>query len=142
MPIKTVEGDLLDATEDYVCHQCNCITKKGKGLSKVLFDKWPEANIYKDRDGKDTVGQIVVKGQVINMLAQIYPGKAKYKNDSKEKRATWFLECLEQMSELDGSFAFPFRIGCGLAGGDWVGVYLPMLERFAENREVVIYVKN
>lgn len=36
------------------------------------------------------------------------------------------------------SFAFPWLVGCGLAGGDWE-TYHSMIESFAEHRHVVLY---
>lgn len=34
--LQEVEGDLLDfPIADYIAHQCNCITRSGKGLSEV-----------------------------------------------------------------------------------------------------------
>lgn len=144
--IEIIKGDLLDATTDFICHQCNCVTKKGKGLSKAIFDKYPESNIYAPRlvnNYKDEPGTIKVINNVINIIAQYYPGKSRYANDTKEKRIEWFQTALDEINETyDGTytFAFPYRIGCGLAGGDW-NVYYDMIKDFANkgNKVVKIY---
>jgi hypothetical protein len=50
MPIiKIVQGSLLDATEEYIEQQCNCVTVKSHGLSQQISDKYPWANVYKRR---------------------------------------------------------------------------------------------
>ena len=41
-----VRGDLLDAKEDYIAHQCNTLTVRPHGLSKDIARKWPHANVY------------------------------------------------------------------------------------------------
>ena len=39
--IKTVIGDILDATEDIICHQVNCRGVMGAGVAKTLCTRWP-----------------------------------------------------------------------------------------------------
>ena len=51
--------------------------------------------------------------------------------DTQEEREQWFKECLETLGENKKyqNLAFPYKIGCGLAGGNW-DHYLPMIEDF------------
>lgn len=144
--IEYKNNDLLEATEDYICHQCNCVTNNPKGLATLIFERFPEADIYTTRTKPDNPGKIIVRGKVINMLAQRYPGKPRYQNDTKIDRINWFKQCLKQIGELNNitNVAFPFRIGCGLAGGDW-DHYSKELEKFANrfpNIKCVIYKQN
>jgi hypothetical protein len=93
-------------------------------------------------DEKSTPGTITVhkssnyaskdKLWIINMFAQYYPGKAKYDNDSKEKRLEWFKSCLDQMGKIKEieSFAFPYGIGSAFSGGSYQD-YMDALEDFA-----------
>eukprot|EP01139_Manchomonas_bermudensis_P010732 Amastigsp_a341000_14.p1 type:complete len:153 gc:universal Amastigsp_a341000_14:505-47(-) len=135
-------GDLCESREQFIAHQCNCVSKSGRGVAKSVFQRFPEANIYSRRAAEDTPGHIVVRGRVVNMLAQRYPGKAKYANDTAALRLEWFDACLDEIAQLPdiGSVAFPFRIGCGLAGGDWAE-YESRLVAFASrhNIRVVLY---
>ena len=39
--IKTVVGDILDATEEITCHQVNCRGVMGAGVAKTLCTRWP-----------------------------------------------------------------------------------------------------
>ena len=39
--IKTIVGDILDATEEITCHQVNCRGVMGAGVAKTLCTRWP-----------------------------------------------------------------------------------------------------
>lgn len=156
--IEIVTGDIFDAKEKYLLHQCNCITNKAAHLSKDVFSKYPWADIYARRyaEGiKDTPGQIIIRGNgidqryVINCLGQYYPGKPKYPTsalDGAKVREKYFHECLLRVAKISDleSVAIPWRIGCGAAGGDW-DHYLGTITNFAQyvkatqNAKVIIY---
>lgn len=153
MPIFK-NGDILDAKEDIIVHQCNCTTTGSLGLAFDLFKKWASANTYKMRKHPSKPGtNDVIKlysdeseatppYYIVNMYAQFKPGKAQ-----NEPRVKWFLMCLDELAvaldEGNVTIAVPARIGCGLAGGDW-DVYLKMLVEFEQvhpNVHLVIYQK-
>lgn len=163
--IEIVTGDLLDSKEKYIAHQCNCLTENSAGTAKAIFDKWPHANTYvnriKDENGLttniDTPGHITILGDgktdryVINMYAQYYPGRPKFPKstlDGIPARQNYFHRCLlrvAQIPELE-SIAFPWRVGCGLAGGDWewtLGTIVNFANYIEEKQgaRVVIYRK-
>ncbi len=55
--------------------------------------------------------------------------------DTTENRVSWFYSALIQLlsrvkEENIKKIVFPFRIGCGLAGGNWRRDYLPHLKAF------------
>ena len=81
----------------------------------------------------DIFGNNEDKRYIINMYSQKYPGKSKYGNDSNFKRLDWFRECLTRISKIDEleSIAFPYGIGCGMAGGNWQ-YYYDSLNKFAD----------
>lgn len=145
MSLTEIKGDILLAKETYIAHQCNCVTNKAKGLSKQIFKKFPYADSYTNRQNYSNPGTIEVFNNVINMYAQFYPSKAKYKNDSKELRIEFFENCLKEISLIPGihykSIAMPYKIGCGLAGGDWP-TYKKILEDFCINEDITIVLYN
>jgi O-acetyl-ADP-ribose deacetylase (regulator of RNase III) len=153
--IKLVKGNLLDAKEQFVCHQCNCVTRWAAHLAKDVFQRFPHADVYPPRiplGYRDQPGTIKVCGDgndqrfVIAMFAQVYPGssKAGYTSDvdSIPSRARYFKECLDKMANglTMASVAFPWQIGCGAAGGDW-GTYVDMICDFSDKTiaDVTIY---
>jgi hypothetical protein len=152
-----ISGNLLDAKEIYICHQCNCVTKTSYGLSKSISNKYVWADLYKIRSkNKTTSGEMNTPGTIIKFehpsepdkfhkiicfMSQIGPKKptARYstQNDTYENRKMWFQECLDILDKDNyESVAMPYGIGCGLAGGKW-SEYNKMLEEC--QTKIVLY---
>lgn len=148
--IKT--GDIFKSTDTYLCHQCNCVTNKSAHLAKAVFTKYPYADVYTERVEPSKPGTIEVRGNgedqrfVVAMFAQYYPGRTKYPNsklDGWSARRANFIACLMRMErslDIEASYAFPYGIGCGAAGGDWKE-YLWLLQEFEQHikGDVTIY---
>ncbi len=135
MSVTIVYGNLLEAEEEYIAHQCNCVTTYAKFLAKSIFDKYPYADSYSVRAKNNSVpGTIEMFGsnnqkKIINMYAQYYPGKSKYSNDIKALRLQWFKNCLNIIASSGIKFvAMPYNIGCGAAGGNWEEYYNALVE--------------
>jgi len=137
--ITYVKGDILDSKETYIVHQCNCRTTTPKGLSHQIFKKFPYSNVYKNNPR--TLGTIEIRGNIVALYAQDYPGQPRNTNDTRENREIMFQECLDILSGVlkqGETVAFPDHIGCGLARGNWSN-YLKMITDFSEKHSVVIY---
>lgn len=162
--ISFKHGDLLEASEQYIVHQCNCISVTPHGLSSSIFDKFKYANCYstRKREGRknlainediSTPGTIQVCGNgsdkryVINLFAQYGMGKPytfnnsdKLTLDGREERKKWFSECLNEICNLKPlSVAFPFKIGCGLAGGSW-SEYYKLIESWSDKNKIKVSI--
>lgn len=152
-----VKGDLLTHPCDLIIHQCNCLTTTPHGLAADIFKLYPETNLYSKRRSLDhknlaieedrgVVGKTVIVGMVAAIMGQWRPGKcgSRYRHsypehpdvETPQRRVMWFQQGLsdlekqlKQMPEVK-IVAFPYRIGCGLAGGDWE-MYLAMIADFA-----------
>jgi O-acetyl-ADP-ribose deacetylase (regulator of RNase III) len=134
-------GDVTKAEEQYICHQCNCVSKNVAGLAKTIFTLWPQCNRQhlNNVPGTISVHKIDDGKAVINMYAQYYPGYPSTK-DNAAMRKYWFQQCLAEIKLLTPkSVAFPARIGCGLAGGNWDD-YLNMLKDFHDQLIVDVTV--
>jgi hypothetical protein len=165
--LEHVKGDLLDDKHgaDLIVHQVNCLTVREHGLSQSVFEKFPRANCYKSRtaiserncateETRDTPGTVtIVDNKVINMFGQYAPGPVgrwsqkypTYDNriETQQLRKEWFLACLDDLvAKLRGrkvTIAFPYKIGCGLAGGSWAD-YSAMLDEFQKKHSETIKV--
>jgi len=139
MKIQIINGDLLKSDAKYIAHQCNCVSYYAAGLADAIFRKYPYSDTYSTRSGVSDLGTIDILGNgmdkryIINMYAQYYPGSP-YKFDNVDSRLKAFENCLNSISKIKEliSINFPFRVGCGLARGDW-SKYYSMLESFANN---------
>lgn len=139
--LPVINGNLLDATEQYIVHQTNTVSRGASGLAKAIFDRFPYANIY-DGSVERIPGDVIIRGNgqdqryVIGLNGQCQPGGLGVESslDSRSKRIKYFqsgLHKIEQISNLE-SIAFPWNIGCGLAGGNWT-VYWHMICAWANS---------
>lgn len=147
--MKIISGDILEATEEFILQQCNCLTVTGKGLSESLEKRFPHASVYSRRravNGKNLAiledravpgTSLIFTGRpnIICLFGQWRPGKVGSSNwntypesapaETKEQRLTWFISSLTQIGEYftkynrAATIAVPYKIGCGLTGGDW-----------------------
>jgi len=148
VPYEIVEGDLLECDDRYIVHQCNCVTTSSAGIARAIFDRFPWADVYSERRGMTLPlsghepGEIIVRGNgddqrfVINLFGQRNGGRMGERGggDDEIARRWMFMRGLKrilQISEDLVSIGFPWKIGCGIAGGDWEGFYERALQAFA-----------
>ena len=151
--IKTIIGDLLEAKEKYIVHQINCVSHYAAGIAQIIFEKYPYSNIYVTRMQADKPGDIIIRGNgldqryIVGLTGQYYPGGHSDKEiDTEKQRRKYFHQSLIKLAKVSNleSVAFNFRIGCGIAGGNWEW-YLGTLNNFAryvldtQGAETVIY---
>jgi len=149
--IKIVDGDILQAEENIICHQVNCQGVMGSGLAKQIRAKYPEVYASyikycrgcKDNNPKNLLGEVqtvlVNDGKVIaNLFGQFNYGKGKQYTDYKALKQS--LEGILTIATMvgDDSIAVPYNLGCGLAGGDWNIVY-KIIEEVFDDYDVTIY---
>lgn len=147
--LKFKTGDLLEATEGIIGHQVNCYGVAG-GLAAAVFEKWPEAEsdylqlTGRAMTGRQLLGLVQVTGLqkdghiIANLYGQLHPGA-----DYRPKALREALETLAELaSKIGKSVALPYRLSCGICGGDWNEVRRMIGETMAEmDVECVIYVR-
>ncbi len=149
--IKYKNGDILDASENIICHQVNCKGIMGSGLAKQIKDKNPQAYLlYKNHCkyynyplkllGTCFMVQSDDKQKIIaNIFAQDGYGKGLQTNyDALEMGLFNLKKCAKA---TDYSIAIPYKIGCGLANGDW-NIVFDIINRIFDDYDVTIYKLN
>lgn len=141
------QGNILNADEQYLLHQCNCYTKNSKGLATKIFTQFPYSNTYVNRRADSEFGGMDICGNgrdqryVINLYSQYHPGKPKSRSgfDSYSDRLNAFKKGLVEIFNIDNieSIAMPFNIGCGLAGGQWPD-YFEVINNIPNERNIRI----
>ena len=53
MALEVVEGDLLEAPEQYIVQQSNCATTYAAGLAQAIAEKFPHADVYRPQVRKE-----------------------------------------------------------------------------------------
>lgn len=146
--LKQIKGDLLKIESGVILHQVNAIGATG-GLAGALRRKWPGAfRSYYARCRLDAIGDVVLgiaeyqddekekwKLLIAHVFGQYYPGP----NTDMGAVAHALQKLSRQLERAefkDVPVYAPFKMGCGLGGGDW-SEYEPLLERFLPNLIVV-----
>ena len=147
--VKIVHGDLLKSDAEYICHQVNCQGVMGSGVAKQIKKEWPAVfNSYqalcnaKAADRSSLIGTVqTVKVNETKAVCNIF-GQINYGRDGQcytdilaLKRA---FEEIAANASICVRIAMPYRIGCGLGGGDW-GVVMDMLADIFKNHSLTLY---
>lgn len=131
-----VVGDILSpntsSKEVFVCHQVNCMGVMGAGLARQIKVKYPEVfNKYREyclsalNKGKsfDILGDIHIVGierqsgyKIVNIFGQYGYGRGKQYTNYEALRRAFKELCHLTTDEI---IRIPFKMGCGLGGGDW-----------------------
>jgi hypothetical protein len=141
--LLVVDGDLMTAPEELLVHQCCCTAVRAHGLSAAVAARFPHADPYAARapmgsrnmaipEHRPAPGTLLVLGdgsegkrRVVALFGQVAMGKpGRYDAggvpDAPADRLRYFRAGMAALAALrPASLALPWRIGCGLAGGDW-----------------------
>lgn len=160
--MKHVKGDILGSHADVIIHQVNCQGVMGAGLAKQIRDKYPVVYLaYKAlcdddermrmRTGQSQSGllgriQVCYKDNypigrvedpqvIVNLFAQDRYGREQRYTDYEALRL-----CLEKVNQrfAGKSVAVPYKMGCGLAGGDW-NVVSRIIKETLRDCDVIMY---
>lgn len=154
------DGNLLDADVSYIVHQVNCQGVMGSGIAKQIRDKWPHIYheykkflalsnekwkrpalgrpllVYEDYDNAPNTRIIV------NFFSQNHYLPRTICHTDYEA----FRSCCEELRTIIGShkeqkIGFPYKIGCGLGGGDW-NIIENIIDSVFKDYSVEIYKYN
>lgn len=130
--MKVINGDILTPNGDknkiiIVCHQVNCMGVMGAGLALQIKNKFPDVyEQYKSRckmikKGIGGLGDVqycsTKSGYIIaNIFSQYNYGYKVCHTDyiALKNAFSYIAYCYP-----NAAIRIPYRIGCGLAGGDW-----------------------
>lgn len=133
-----------------ITHVCNDIGKWGKGFVLAVSKRWPEPERVYRSTKIYTLGDIQIVGvgndiEVVNMIGQhdihpldhVPPIRYHAIEQCLERVAVHVHEIARQTFNTV-SIHMP-RIGCGLAGGDWIKIE-NIIERILISRRIPVYV--
>lgn len=162
MSINIVNGNIFDTHCNIICHQVNCQGVMGHGIAKQVKEKYKGVfNEYKrycdaHADNRETMlGEALIvdvdygaavldwlvnkeRKYIANIFGQLTYGTGLRTN---YKALVLGLEVVANFAkEHNLSVAIPYKIGCGLAGGDWNKVNILIEGVFAGTGiEVLMY---
>lgn len=156
MKIDFVKGDMVahmvgkQPLESYG-HQANCFCRMGRGIAPLLAKANPEVREVdnetisgdENKMGDFSVTKNPDKPLVFNIYGQYHWSKYKVapnRNTNYPALKEGLIKVRLHLEVLDKtSLGLPL-IGCGLAGGDWKGVVLPMIEEVFHDSNIEITV--
>jgi O-acetyl-ADP-ribose deacetylase (regulator of RNase III) len=146
--IHILEGNILNAKENIIGHQVNCMGKYNSGLAKQIREAYPTAyseymNYFINENpyaflGKCQIVKVEDGRYIANLFGQLNYGRKPllYTDYTALRRSLSFLENYAQL--FNKSVALPFNLGCGLANGEWHIVFKIIKEVFVDS-DVTIY---
>ncbi len=139
--MKITQGDILNIKKGIIVHQVNCQNKMGSGIAKSLYTKYPNVkeeyhkfmftgyglNLI-DKSFLGLICPVEIKYKelyVINLFGQLYYGQNKDTvytdyNAFKNGMSTLITYYVQRNTRLNNlPIYLPYKIGCGLANGNW-----------------------
>lgn len=126
--MKIIEKDILTVEKGIICHQVNCQRVMGRGMAKLIRDKWPivyESFMIYYQDKPDIVrlgnAQFIQvsenpKLEVCNIFGQLFYGLDKRHTDYGALKSAFHIIKSKVYNE---DLYFPYLMGCVNGGGDW-----------------------
>ena len=147
--VKYFDGDLLKSDCNMICHQVNCQGVMGAGIALQIRNQYPTCyEAYKQvvhTYGKEKcLGRVYfyahASGKFIaNMFSQFDFSFKNIVNTDYDAFRSCLLEIKEYVNLLTQNdteifkIGFPYKIGCGLAGGDWNIIKQIIEEEFVDD---------
>lgn len=142
--IKIINNNILNCNEEIIVHQVNCQGIMGAGVARQLSDKYKglEENYNLFCNSKDyaynklqgEVFKVNIDNKTIcNMFSQMPDFKTDY--EAMKKALT---KIKDMAKDLKLSVCMPYKIGCGIANGNWEMVEQIIADVFADY-EVTLY---
>jgi O-acetyl-ADP-ribose deacetylase (regulator of RNase III) len=144
--MKTLNIDITTVPFGNIVHFVNCKGSWGAGFAAELKKKYPEAfKQYKEHlethyKGEEffALGDVLhcrVSGgdkTIISCFTQYDTGVTSRKTEYSAVYA-----CLKQLGRL-GNIYIPYKVGCGLGGGDW-SIVSKMIDKLCPNATICRY---
>lgn len=132
--LRLCKGDLLESNFDVIGHQVNCQSKMGAGIALQIRDKFPGSyNMFIDdkRAPEKKLGDCLcfetglkAPSFVFHLYGQLNYGKREVFTDYPALQQS-LNKMIRMTKELEVALkrplkiALPYKLGCGLAGGNW-----------------------
>ena len=144
--ITEVKADLLEFPVQAIFHCANCFNVMGGGVAKSIKTKYPEAFQAdsetvcgsKAKLGKFSFAQTEDAKLIYNLYGQYKFGAGRQINYEALYQAIEAAK-LHSSELLVKTIGVPYRMGCGLAGGNW-GIVYAMLEAAFKDSSQDLYV--
>jgi len=132
-----VEGNLVENNKYYIfCHQTNCQGIMGAGIAKQIAAKYPIVAEYNKYycNKKNALGTCLpIRVNPSRICVNLY-GQDKYGRDKQYTDYNALQQALDNFAarvskvSKEWTIGFPYKMGCGLGGGDWTKVRMMIVD--------------
>lgn len=154
MKIEHINGNLLTEKCDIICHQVNCLGVMGAGIAAQIKEKWDNVfELYHNictipKNSEELLGdcQIVkVNDTNISYVANLF-GQNLIGRKGTLTNYTALEEAMRSVAEFANEtypngcvVGFPYKIGCGIASGDW-DIVFRIIENVFKNTNITVKI--
>lgn len=144
--IKIINKNILDCTENIIIHQVNPFGTMGAGVARQLADKYKGLELFYSEHCRELNsdyqllrGTVLFCGDINNKrkIANMFSQKPSFETDY-EAMEKCFKYIKQWASNNNLSIAMPYKIGCGIANGNWETVERIIADVF-DDYEVTLY---
>lgn len=128
--------NILNIKNGIIVQQVNCRGVMGGGLALQIRNKWPV--VYKEYRNKRKweLGDFQIIGVEPNIWVANVAGQFDFGHNKCHTDYEAWKRVLPKLAKLPRQLYFPYKIGCGLAGGDW-DVMLPLIRELTPHAIIV-----
>lgn len=142
--IKIINKNILDCTENIIVHQVNPFGTMGGGVARQLANKYKglEENYElfcnnKNYDYNQLKGEVFKINTNNKTICNIFSQTPNFETDYTAMEIA--LKTIKEMAkDLNLSVCIPYKIGCGIAAGNWEVVEQIIADVF-DDYEVTLY---
>lgn len=141
----------MEADEDIIGHQVNCMGVMGSGVAKCVRQSFPEAytsyvgyvsNFLKYSPREELLGRCMTVFMNDKVIANLF-GQLTYGADGNQYTKTMALyKSMKDLRDFAESYnlsvALPYRIGSDRGGADWTEVY-KLIDKAFDGYNVTLY---
>lgn len=152
--VEVIEGNAVDALLqgdiDALVHCCNTLGVMGAGIAREIAERIPgvvEKDLrFKEKMDGNHLGLFTHMNGVYNLYGQENIGTHKRQVDYDAFVSALYLlrihfrKKIKAQSLANIRIGMPYKIGCGLAGGDW-GIIRPLIERILGDDFTVVFYR-
>ena len=146
MSIKFMQGSVFKTKAPIIAHQVNNLGIMGAGVAKQIKEKYPEAyqtyaSTYKLYRLGDVLFTHTNQGLIIaNCFSQSGISRSHMTTDYDS-----FWMCMHNLERFMKEWgidkvAIPYKMGCGLAGGDWKNEVFPIIKDVFSKSDKIIEI--
>lgn len=138
--IEIINGNIFDGNDDIICHQVNTYGVMGAGIALQIKERFPDVytvyyEICHEYKSNQLMGNVLFCNQYAPPIIANFFSQYNMATDY-QAMFSCFKAVYNYAKRNNKTVAIPYKIGCGIAVGDWNIVYDMIREIFSQDEDV------